>query len=170
MVKKYFFMFIGFLMAVLMAGCEKNIFNKNQEIVTNFESEVKISLDGQDDYIGTLVHTPEGITTLTFNSPESLKGLSYSVTGGKYELSKNSLVAEYNMMPFQKNSYIFYLLSFLDYVSNEENQSKITKNKEGFGMVCENEKFDFTLDGNGRIKNICMPSKNLNVEFTEYKC
>ena len=170
MVKKYFFMFIGFLMVASMAGCKKNIFNKNQEIITNFESKVKISLDGQGNYAGTLVHTPEGVTALTFNSPESLKGLSYSVAGGKYELSKNSLVAEYNMMPFQKNSYVFYILSFLDCISNAENQSKITKNKEGFEIVCENEKFDFTLDENGRIKNICMSSKNLNVEFTEYKC
>ena len=65
---------------------------------------------------------------------------------------------------------MFYLISFLDSVSNQENQSKITKNKENFRIVCENEKFDFALDENGRIKNVCMPSKNLNVEFLEYRC
>ena len=170
MVKKYFLMFVSFLMVTLMAGCEKNILGKNQEIVTNFESEVKINVDDQTEYTGTLVHTPEGITTLTFNSPNSLKGLTYSIAGGKYELSKNSLVAEYGMIPFPKNSYMFYLLSFLDSVSNQENQSKITKNKENFKIVCENEKFDFTLDENGRIKSVCVPSKNLKVEFLEYRC
>ena len=135
--KKYFFMFVCCLIVVLMAGCGENILNKNQEIVTNFESEVKITADDQTKYFGTLVHTPEGVTTLTFNSPENLKGLSYSIAGGKYELSKNSLVAEYNKMPFSKNSYVFYLLSFLDFISNAENQSKIMKNKEKYEVVCE---------------------------------
>ena len=153
-----------------MAGCGKNILNKNPEIVTNFESEVKISSDDGVNYSGTLVHTPEGVTTLTFNSPDSLKGLSYSVAGGKYELSKDSLIAEYNKMPFPKNSCMFYLLSFLDSVSNAENQSKITKNKENYKIVCENEEFDFTLDESGRIKNIYMPSKNLVVELLKHKC
>ena len=168
--KKYFFMFVCCLIVVLMAGCGKNILNKNQEIVTNFESAVKITADDQTNYFGTLVHTPEGVTTLTFNSPENLKGLSYSVAGGKYELSKNSLVAEYNKMPFSKNSYVFYLLSFLDFISNAENQSKIMKNKEKYEVVCENEKFSFTLDESGRIKSVCMLSKNLNIELSERKC
>ena len=170
MVKKYFFMFVCCLIAVVVAGCEKNIFNKNQEIVTNFESEIKITADDQICYTGTLVHTPEGVTTLTFNGPESLKGLSYSAVGGKYELSKNSLIAEYNKMPFSKDSYVFCLLNFLDFISNVENQSKIKKNKEIYEVICENKKFDFVLDESGRIKNICMPSKNLSVELSEHKC
>ena len=170
MVKKYFFVFVCFLMVTLMAGCGKNILGKNQEIVTNFESEVKINVDDQNEYAGTLVHTPEGLTTFTFSKPENLKGLSYSINSGKYEMRKNGLIGEYSMMPFPKNSYMFYLISFLDSVSNQENQSKITKNKENFRIVCENEKFDFTLDENGRIKSVCMPSKNLKVEFLEYRC
>lgn len=154
----------------LMAGCGKNIFDKDEEIISDFESKVKISVDDNTEYTGTLVHAPEGITTFTFISPDGLKGLSYSAADGKYELSKNGLVAEYGTMPFPKNSYIYYLISFLDSVSNKENQSKISKDKEKYKIVCENEKFDFELDETGKVKNVCMPSKKLNVEFLEYKC
>lgn len=165
MKKIVIFLFCGFVL-FLISGCSDINSNGEANVVTDFEKNVKIEFR-KKEYKAKLYHKKEGITSVMFTYPESLKGFSYSESGGKYELSLGGLSGEFPTNPFGEDTSIISVIEVIRLVSEKENIKKISSDGDLKILKVENKNKEYNVHVNksGEIKIISSPGDEIKVLF-----
>lgn len=158
------------LSSFIFVGCEKTIMDSTiPQITSKIESNIKISFQ-DNEYECSMLHTPEGLTTLNFNSPESLKDFTISRNCGKYEVTQGGLQGEYMKEPLPKDSPIKYFIDILDVLDDNERPFKLKSEEEGekiySGNLAEKE-CTVVLGRKDEIIRIEMQEPKFEVQFKE---
>lgn len=143
-------------------GCKKNVLDHDPSIETEIDGSVNICCKN-DKYKGKIIHKPEGITTIILEEPENLKGMTYSFSGGKYEVSMQGLSGEFATSPFAKNSPIFCIDKLLNALNDVQNIKKFEKNH--MKINCDGVEYEVYTDSEGEIQSIEAPSLELKIDF-----
>ena len=143
-------------------GCKKNVLNYEPDIRTELDGPVSICYKN-DKYKGKIIHKPEGLTTIVLEEPKNLKGMTYSFSGGKYEVSMQGLSGEFTASPFTKNSPIFCIDKLLNSLKETQNTKKVEKNH--MKINCEGVEYEVYTDSDGEIQSITAPSLELEINF-----
>ena len=160
------FLFCGFL-ALFLGGCAKNLLNDSVDLVANFESDVRLK-ENNKEYEFKILHTPEGINTITFKKPENIKGLTLSWENGKYKISMKELSGEFIAEPLTENSSIGLVVKILNSLNDRENL-KYVSSQEGenlFKGKCENIDYEIKVNNQGKIMCIMIPERNITTDFS----
>lgn len=143
-------------------GCKKNVLNSTQEISTEMDGMVSIHCK-DEKYKGKIIHKPEGLTTIILEEPQNLKGMTYSFSGGKYEISMQGLSGEFTASPFSKSSPIFCIDKLLNSLKDTQNIKKIEKNH--IKIDCDGTEYELYMDSSGKIQSITAPSLELDINL-----
>ena len=155
------------LSSLIISGCN-NAVDKSFPIQNNvIERDVKISLACQQ-YEGKVYHSPEGLTSITFSSPQNLKDFTISRNSGKFEITQNGLEGQYTKQPLPQNSELRYFMDILDTISGDKSKLTLKKEEEGeklYSGVINNNEFSIILGKNNDIIRISMNNPEMEVEF-----
>lgn len=158
------------LSSLIFVGCEKSVVDSTMpQITSKIENNVKISFQ-DNEYECNVLHTPEGLTTLNFNSPESLKDFTISRNCGKYEVTQGGLQGEYMKEPLPKDSPIKYFIDVLDALDDNERQFKLKSEEEGEKIYSGNlgeKECTVVLGRKDEIIRIEMQEPKFEVQFKE---
>ena len=143
-------------------GCKKNVLDSGSEISTEMDGIVSIHCK-DEKYKGKIIHKPEGLTTIVLEEPQNLKGMTYSFSGGKYEISMQGLSGEFTASPFSKNSPIFCIDKLLNSLKEPQNIKKVDKNH--MKINCDGTEYDLHMDSSGKIQSIAAPSLELEISL-----
>ena len=159
------FLFCGFLTFFLM-GCDKNAFNDSGDLIINFESDVHVEANNKT-YEFKIFHTPEGINTVTFSKPESIKGLAFSWESGKYKVLMKDLSGEFNIEPLTEDSFVSCIIKVLNSLNDKENLNRISdeEGEKTFKGKCENMDYEITVNRKGEIIRIILPDQKVTATF-----
>ena len=149
-------------MIFFLNGCKKNVLDSTPEISTEMDGMVSIHCK-DEKYKGKIIHKPEGLTTIIFEEPQNLKGLTYSFSGGKYEVSMQGLSGEFTASPFSKSSPIFCIDKLLISLKDTQNIKKIERNH--IKIDCDGTEYELYIDSSGKIQSITAPSLELDINF-----
>lgn len=141
-------------------GCKKNVLDSGSEISTEMDGIVSIHYK-DEKYKGKIIHKPEGLTTIVLEEPQNLKGMTYSFSGGKYEISMQGLSGEFTASPFSKNSPIFCIDKLLNSLKDSQNIKKVDKNH--IKINCGGTEYEVNTDPSGKIQSITAPSIELEI-------
>ncbi len=141
-------------------GCKKNVLDSGSEISTEMDGIVSIHYK-DEKYKGKIIHKPEGLTTIVLEEPQNLKGMTYSFSGGKYEISMQGLSGEFTASPFSKNSPIFCIDKLLNSLKDSQNIKKFDKNH--IKINCDGTEYEVNTDPSGKIQSITAPSIELEI-------
>lgn len=159
-----------FLSSLLFVGCEKSVVDSTiPQITSKIENNAKISFQ-DNEYECSVLHTPEGLTTLKFNSPESLKDFTISRNCGKYEVTQGELQGEYMKDPLPKDSPIKYFIDVLDALNDNERPFKLKNEEEGEKIYSGNlgeKECTVILGRKGEIIRIETQEPKFEVQFKE---
>ena len=123
-----------------------------------------VSIQCKDEkYKGKIIHKPEGLTTIILEEPQNLKGMTYSFSGGKYEISMQGLSGEFTASPFSKSSPIFCIDKLLNSLKDTQNIKKIEKNH--IKIDCDGTEYELYMDSSGKIQSITAPSLELDINL-----
>ena len=158
------------LFSLVFAGCEKTVIDSTiPQMTSKIENNAKISFQ-DNEYECNVLHTPEGLTTLTFSSPESLKDFTISRNCGKYEVTQGGLQGEYMKEPLPKDSPIKYFIDVLDALDDNERPFKLKSEEEGEKIYSGNlndKECIVILGRKGEIIRIEMQEPKFEVLFKE---
>ena len=143
-------------------GCKKNVLNSTPEISTEMDGMVSIHCK-DEKYKGKIIHKPEVLTTIILEEPQNLKGMTYSFSGGKYEISMQGLSGEFTASPFSKSSPIFCIDKLLNSLKDTQNIKKIEKNH--IKIDCDGTEYELYMDSSGKIQSITAPSLELDINL-----
>lgn len=156
------------LSSLIFAGCEKTVVDSTiPQITSKIENNVKVSFR-DNEYECNVFHTPEGLTTLTFSSPESLKDFTISRNCGKYEVTQGGLQGEYMKDPLPEDSPIKYFIDVLDVLNDNERPFKLKNEEESekiYSGDLSGRECDVVLNRKGEIVRIGMQEPKFEVEF-----
>lgn len=156
------------LSSFIFVGCQKaSIDSTIPQATSKIENSVKISFQ-DNEYECNVLHTPEGLTTLTFNSPESLKDFTISRNCGKYEVTQGGLQGEYMKEPLPKDSPIKYFIDILDVLDDNERPFHLKSEEEGektYSGNLNDKECTVVLSRKGDIIRIQMQDPKFEVEF-----
>lgn len=144
-----------------MASGELNIEKKLESDAIITEKDKK--------YEAHIVHIPEGITSISFKSPENLVGTTFEHKDGKYIVSNRELSGEYNINPLEKNSAFCKIMGVLNTLSNIDNLKIDSKDDEKmiFKVNFENSEYKVLTSKEGKILSIENEAENFKSEFVE---
>ncbi len=166
--KKIFAVLCALSLAFFASGCSKNVLDGQlPKLETKIEKDVKITSENEE-YECKLFHTPEGLTTLTFTCPDTLKDFTISRSGGEFKINKSGLEAEYVKDPLPKDSAIKCLMDILSIFSSDERNFSFKKSEEGektYEGNVENRECEVVLNDTGEIIRICMHNPEVEFEF-----
>lgn len=150
---------------MILSACQSQT-SSAPHIITDFESNVSITQDDKT-YEGKILHTPEGINSLTFIAPESISGLTMGFDGKKYTLGLGELSGEYTSNPILSSAGAGNIIAAIDSLSGAQELKSLSKsdNSETFAGVFSETKYEITIDGKGNIKNIKIPKHKISCEF-----
>lgn len=157
------------VMPCFMTGCQGSPDSQIPKLDGVIEKEVKIS-SPDEQYECKISHTPEGLTTLTFTSPQSLKDFTISRGCGKFGVTQSGLEAEYMKDPLPKDSAVKHFMDILDVLSSDERVFSLKNVEEGekiFKGIFENKECEVVLSEKNEIIRICMHSPDIEVEFKQ---
>lgn len=162
--KRYFWI-LPCLAAFIFSGCEKGLSNE-LNVEKNLENDVVIT-ENDKKYEAHITYVPQGLTTLSFKSPENLANMTFEYKDGKYVVSNKELSGEYNINPLEKNSIFSRIMGVINALGSI-NELKIDS-KDGENLVFkvdfENLKYKVLTDKEGKILSIENPESNFQVEF-----
>lgn len=150
------------ILIFFLNGCKKNVLDSTPEISTEMDGMVSIHCK-DEKYKGKIIHKPEGLTTIILEEPQNLKGLTYSFSGGKYEVSMQGLSGEFTASPFSKSSPIFCIDKLLISLKDTQNIKKIERNH--IKIDCDGTEYELYIDSSGKIQSITAPSLELDINF-----
>lgn len=156
------------LSSLIFVGCENTVVDSTiPQLNSKFENEARVSFQ-DNDYECKILHTPEGLTTITFVSPPSLKDFTISRNCGKYEITQGKLEGEYIKDPLPKDSPLKHFIDVLDVLNNSERPFKLKKEEEGekiYSGSLEGKDCDIILGKKGDIIRVSMQNPKLEVQF-----
>lgn len=151
------------IISPLLSGCNNNEVGEFTHLNNNIESEIKIK-SKDNEYKCKILHTPEGLNTLTFNYPKSLEGFTISRNCGKYEVVQKELQGEYMKDPLPEDSGIRRLMDILDTLNREESEFNFKSEEEGEKTFVSNG-IEVVLDKKGNIIRILIKDLEMEIEF-----
>ena len=89
--------------------------------------------------------------------------MTYSFSGGKYEISMQGLSGEFTASPFSKSSPIFCIDKLLNSLKDTQNIKKIEKNH--IKIDCDGTEYELYMDSSGKIQSITAPSLELDINL-----
>lgn len=165
--KKFLAMFCVLSAPFFLAGCQNAVDSQIPKIDSNIESNVKI-YSQETEYSFKVFHSPEGLTTVSFISPQNLKDFTISRNGGKFEVTQGGLQAEYMKDPLPQNAAVKYFMDVLDALSSEERNFNLKKQEEGektYKGTIENSECEVVLNNKGNIIRISAQNPAMEAEF-----
>ncbi len=162
---KYFLVF-PCLASLFLFGCGKGWPCGDVKIEENLDSDAVIT-EKNEKYEAHITHVPEGITSVSFKSPENLSDTTFEHKNGKYTVSRGGLLAEYNLDPLEKTSLISELSAIFEALNNSDNLKADSAEGEDliFKINFENSGANIRTNKDGKILAIEMPSRNKKIDF-----
>ena len=163
---KYFWIF-PCLASFVLAGCKNSLPGSDVKIQENLDSDILIT-EKDEKYEAHIARVPEGITSLSFKSPENLAGTIFEYKNGKYTVSKGDLSAEYNLDPLEKNSFIPQIESIFEALNNKNDLKADLVEGENliFKIDFKNLGAKIKTNKEGKILEIEIPSRDERIEFS----
>lgn len=138
------------------------------EIVAGFKANAQVDM-GEVSLGCSVSHTSGGVSSVTIQKPEGLKGLSFRWLGGTYAISYNELLCETQSSYLPSNSFAEAIVNALNTASKEGGVT-YTKSEDGcavFSGSCSSGDFLLYADEkSGYITKIDFPEINTTVTFT----
>ncbi len=166
--KKFLSATVAVMIGLFFTGCEKKLINSTPSVITSVESNVTIEKENKS-YGCYLIHTPEGINTVRFTSPETLEGLTFLWENGKYKVEMKDLSGEYNLSPWMENSNIAVIMKILDSLNDTDSLKSVSKDESGeiFKGIAENIEYEIKLSPKNNIISIFVPKTGVKANFAE---
>lgn len=164
--KKYLSIIFAATVGLCFTGCEKKLINENLCVNTSVNGVVKLEKNGKN-FECYLIHTPEGINTIKFTSPNTLEGLTFSWENGKYKVEMKDLSGEYNLAPWLENSDVAVIMKILDSLNDISALKSVLRDESGeiFKGNAENIEYEVKLDLKNNIKSLFVSKTGLKVDF-----
>ncbi|MBQ9674158.1 MAG: hypothetical protein IJV39_05985 [Ruminococcus sp.] len=150
---------IIFVFIFLLCGCSE-IEQKNFTINTYFKSDVYIST-GQIDFSGTISYSEDGKLTLTVNSPDEIKGYTYTVKDEKVTMDFQQIRTTYGIGDFPTSAPIAVISKLLKEISLSE--PKVKEQDGSYTAKVNGYSVEFNADG--YIENI--RNGDLHITFVQ---
>lgn len=170
---KNFFLILKFVVLTLificLNGCNTQTYDIKEPIV-NFTREAEIKT--QDNNITCEIsRSLEGISEITFKTPQELSGMKFKWTGNNYSISYQNLVCETETPYLPSNSFAMSIVNSLNEIAKPESLTLITsqKNSNIYSGHCDSGKFQVTVNSQtGDITDISFDDEsNIKVHFIE---
>ncbi len=160
------FLILPCLISATLFGCGKGNPGENIKINQNLDNDAVIT-EKNEKYEAHITRVPEGITSVSFKSPESLAGTNFEYKNGKYTVSRGKLLAEYNIEPLEKDSLISELNNIFDSLNDLDNINKNFADGENliFEINFENSGANIKTNKEGKILEIEIPARDKKIEF-----
>lgn len=165
--KKFFAAFCVLSMPFLLASCQSRADSQAPKIDSNIESNVKIS-SNDAEYSVKVFHSPEGLTRVSFISPQNLKDFAISRNDGKFEVTQGGLQAQYMKEPLPQNAAVRCFMDILDALSSEERNFNLKKQEEDektYKGTVENNECEVVFNNKGNIIRISAQNPKMEAEF-----
>ena len=163
--------FLSLLLVLLFCGCGCQQEQSSQPTVpSGFESRASIRY-GDMDLTALVSRTQEGVTTVTFESPESLKDLTLTLQGEEVTLSYQGLSLSLNANGFPARSIARVMQDALNRAL--EPQGCTVSLEDGVlelrGQIDAYE-FVLRMDGeNGNLLSLSVPGENMEMTFENFQ-
>lgn len=159
---------ISSLICVYLTGCYNQPYNVKDPI-TNFTRQAEIKTP-ESTITCEISRSAEGISEITFKSPEELDGMKFKWTGNNYSISYQDLICETQTPYLPNNSIAMSIVNALNEIAKPEALTFVTsqKNSNVYSGNSNSGKFQVTIDGQtGNITDISFESENnLKIHFT----
>ncbi len=172
MLKKIFFIILCFLLCLSSACCSsgKNYEIKNDEIITNFSSELSISCE-DTVYLCSYKNNEFCTSELEIKLPEELKGVLFSHNLEGYSLSKAGIVLKNDSYFLCENSYLKLLDNIIQTLATYKKQLKLVSSDEQknlFKGSIDDLKFEISIEKqSGFIDKIFINSLGISYDFSK---
>lgn len=168
-ISKRYIGIIALLLILITSGCG----NKKSDVGSisdSFDGTVKVKV-GNLEYECALNHTPEKINRIEIISPTEIAGLIFLWEDGKYNVLWKDLSCELNNQFLPPEAFAQAVVDVLDSLRGEEGLNYENSSSEGYTYTgkCESSDFKVKTGKDGTIKYISIPSKNIEVQFSENK-
>lgn len=170
--KKIFTIIISLILILNLVSCQKKSQNGNYEnIITNFTSNVTISMEGEL-YACTYTRNNNQTSKLKIDSPNEISGLNFEKNPQGYKASLEGIDLSDNQEKMPALSLIKILDTILDSI---ENNNEIKKTTDDIGRTVlkgedENYKFEVTvLPQNNFIEKINIINNKAEFMFFNQK-
>ena len=176
--KKFVAVFLCTLMAFLTTACtpspakegetlsQEQLKNKTEQYAQDFESTANIKYNGLE-ITATIQKKHSGETIVSFSSPETLKGLNFTVK--EDDIKVNYMGMDFHIDPNNLNSSMMVSMMigvFNNLANNQGISAKIENNAILITGDTNDMQFEMTLDKtNGNALSLNIPSMGLSAEF-----
>ena len=159
--------FLCCFMLLALPACKNKNIEKSSDIENTFESNVKINY-GKNEYECELSHTPEHVNIVKILKPDNLRGLTFSWEDGVCEVSWHDLKCEFSKNILPDSSFISGIIDALNTISSSDSLEACSGEGDYkiFKGNCEAGNFQISVDKNGNIKNLSVPEKGIDAEFS----
>lgn len=143
---------------------------KNDEIITNFYSELSISCE-DTVYLCSYKNNDFSISELEIKSPEELKGVVFSHDLEGYSLSKNGVVLKNDSYFLCESSYLKLLDNIIQTLATYKKQLKLVSSDEQknlFKGTIDDLRFEISVEKqSGFIDEIFINSLGISYDFSK---
>lgn len=156
------------LICVCLTGCYNQPYNV-KEPITNFTRQAEIKTPG-NNITCEISRSAQGISEITFKSPQELDGMKFKWAGNNYSISYKDLICETETPYLPNNSFAMCIVNALNEISKPESLTFITSQKN-FNIYSGNSdsgQFQVTIDSQtGNITDLSFENENnLKIHFT----
>lgn len=158
--KNLFYLIFSMFLVIFLSGCNKN----SQEfpgINSIIDKKVKIT-SGDEESTGNLTYSPEGIFSISFDSPENLKNFKITRNCDKYEISQGDLQGKFTKNIIQENSEISKIIEIFDNMKGDNYKFKKTEESE---KIYNNNETELRFDKENNLLRIDTKNPEISIEF-----
>ena len=153
---------------LVCCGCEISTLPPKQlsaaDLVFSLEANVEIQSVGQE-YHGKLQYHPSQVASLTLDSPEELKSLTWFWQGDHFQITYQGLSVQSKDCPLPDSSFAALLIRVLNYA--QQPAALTACGDHTFEGVSDGVPFTITAGADGRIQKVEIPEFDFVASFTD---